>query len=175
MLGCLVEKSPTLTHAHARTQSMHILCTKSPCGLYVDLHHVSLIHWLFLLGRNDHFLQQSLKTGASCSCAGAGLGCPAAGATSWFRICTSSSAAPVVLATPPSAQLQWKALSISCEYWQLERKWALKGNCTGSLPQKENEKHRLVVDVRLMKQEGHLIPGPEGESARDPDRDLAFR
>lgn len=38
-----------------------------------------------------------------------------------------------------------------------------------------NEKRHLVVDVRLMKQEGHLIPCPEGESARDPDRDLAFR
>lgn len=37
-----------------------------------------------------------------------------------------------------------------------------------------NEKRRGVVDVRLMKQEGHLIPRPKGESARDPDWDLAF-
>lgn len=42
----------------------------------------------------------------------------------------------------------------------------MKGNCAGCPPQKENEKHRLVTDVRLMKQEGHLIPHPEGGGLR---------
>lgn len=44
----------------------------------------------------------------------------------------------VVLATPPSAHLYqvcercfWEALSISCEYWQLEEKWALREKCAG--------------------------------------------
>lgn len=46
----------------------------------------------------------------------------------------------VALATPPSAHLYqvcerrfWEALSISCEYWQLEQKYALREKCQSLL------------------------------------------